>query len=395
MLKAFKYRLYPTPQQAVAINKTIGVCRFVYNLALETKMRAYKDAGISMSAYDLQKQFTQLRHEYDWIKEVGAESPSETIKNIDYAFDKFFAGSGYPKFKSKRDKTSMCVRNNEKKVDFDNNTITAGQIKKIPAKISRRFTGKIRKIFVSKSSTGKYYASVLVKTTDFETKPPDKNKAVGIDLGLKHFAVTSGGEFIDNPNHLKSNSIRLAILQRRASKKRKGGKNRHKANMKVALCHEKISNQRLDFLHKLSTILISDSQTDTICVEDLSVKNLVKNHTLSKAISDASWSEFIRQLEYKGKWYGKNVIKINRFFASSKTCSNCGHKYEELSLSEREWTCVSCNKTHDRDINAAINIRNSGMGNPGGPAESPTIVGAKKQESASTHPVLPKFGIEV
>lgn len=381
MLKAFKYRLYPTPDQIVSINKTMGVTRFVYNLALETKIRAYKDAGVNLSVYDLQKQFTQLRHEYDWIKEVGQESPSETIKNIDLAFKSFLNGGGYPKFKSKKNGIKIITRTKCRKVDFFKNQISAGKIKNIPAKLSKAFIGEIRVIRISKTPTNKYYASVLVKTDELEVIANKQSSAVGIDLGIKDFATLSTGEKIANPRHLRSELVRLKILQRRVSRKKRGSKNNQKANLKVSLLHEKIANKRADFLHKLSTKLISDNQTDTICIENLSVKNMIKNHSLSQAIIDASWSEFIRQLEYKGKWYGKNVIKINRFFASSKTCSNCGHKYEELSLSERDWTCLSCNTTHDRDINAAINIRNSGMGSPGEPVESSTLVGAKKQES--------------
>lgn len=384
MLKAYKYRLYPTPEQAIVINKTMGVTRFVYNLALETKIRAYKDGGVNLSVYDLQKQFTQLRHEYDWIKEVGHDSPSQTIKNIDLAFKTFFKGGGYPKFKSKRNGIKIVIqRTTCKKVDFFKNEISAGSIKNIPAKLSKVFVGEIKSIHISKTQTNKYYASILVKTDECEVAAKTPNSAIGIDLGIKDFAVLSTGEKIANPRHLRVELIRLKALQRRAMRKKKGSKNKRKANLKVALLHEKITNQRCDFLHKLSTKLISDNQTDTICVEDLGVKNMVKNHKLAQAIIDVSWSEFIRQLQYKGKWYGKNIIKINRFFASSKTCSNCNHKYDELSLEERDWTCVNCNTTHDRDINAAINIRNSGMGSPGEPVESLAIVRTKKQESMS------------
>lgn len=383
MLKAFKYRLYPTPDQIVSINKTMGVTRFVYNLALETKIRAYKDAFVNLSVYDLQKQFTQLRHEYDWIKEVGQESPSETIKNIDLAFKSFLNGGGYPKFKSKNNGIKIITRTKCKKVDFLKNEISAGKIKNIPAKLSKVFTGDIRVIRISKTPTNKYYASVLVKTDELEIVVNKQRSAVGIDLGIKDFATLSTGEKIPNPRHLRSELVRLKILQRRVSRKKRGSKNKQKTNLKVSLLHEKIANQRVDFLHKLSTKIISDNQTDTICIENLAVKNMIKNHSLSQAIIDVSWSEFIRQLEYKGKWYGKNVIKINRFFASSKTCSGCGHVKDKLDLSEREWTCTKCDTTHDRDVNAAINIRNSGMGSPGEPVEPSTLVGVKKQESMS------------
>jgi putative transposase len=204
---------------------------------------------------------------------------------------------------------------------------------------------------------------------------------VGIDLGITSFATLSTGEKIDNPRHLKTELLRLKRLQRAASRKKKGSNNHTKANLKVALLHEKIANQRKDFLNKVSTRLIRDNQTDTICVETLSIKNMVKNHKLAQAISDVSWSEFVRQLEYKGKWYGKNIIKIDRFYASSKTCSNCGNKLDQLDLSVRQWTCSNCGESHDRDVNAAINIMKSGMGSPEVPVEMSAIAESMKQES--------------
>lgn len=381
MLRAYKYRIYPTPEQEVLINKTIGVCRLVYNLALETKIRAWEAAKISLSAYDLQKQFTQLRHEYDWIKEVGYISAAEAIKNVEAAFKGFFRGGGYPRYKSKRGSGSYCIRKWAISINFDRKELNIGFLKKVRAKISRPFSGSIRQITVSKTATGKYFASILVKDDAEEMKLPKKSKAIGIDLGIKDFAVLSTGEKIANPKYLRQSIERLKVLQRRASKKKKGSNNRKKANLKVALLHEKITNQRNDFLHKVSSKLIGDNQTDTICVETLAVKNMVKNHKLAQDINDVSWGEFVRQLEYKGKWYGKNVIKINKWFASSKTCSDCGHKKDELNLSERTWDCSNCGANHDRDINAAINIRNSGMGSPGVPVELASIEAAEKQET--------------
>jgi len=219
-----------------------------------------------------------------------------------------------------------------------------------------------------------------VQTTQEEITTKIPENAIGIDLGISTFATLSTGEKIENPRYLKQSLKRLKVLQRRASRKKKGSNNRKKANLRVALLYEKITNQRNDMLHKVSTRLIRDNQTDTICVETLAVKNMVRNHKLAQAISDVSWGEFVRQLEYKGKWYGKNIIKIDRWFASSKTCSNCNHVLDELDLSIREWTCSKCKTTNNRDVNAAINIRNSGMGSPGEPVESRIKVRAKKQE---------------
>lgn len=383
MFKSYKYRLYPTQEQAVMIDKTIGVCRLIYNLALEVKIRAYQEFGVKVSAYDLQKEIKYMRIEYPWISEVNCHSLHECLGRVDDAFKNFFRGSGFPKFKSKKNGGSYRCHDGLRKIDRVNNTLSIPKIYNIPIIISRVFDGKIKTVTISKTSTGKYFASILVDSNDIIPATPIVKNAIGIDLGIKHFATLSTGEKISNPKYLQPELKRLAVLQRRAARKKKGSKNRKKAIMRIALVHEKITNQRNDFLHKLSTKLISDNQTDTICVESLAVKNMVKNHNLAQAISDVSWSEFVRQLEYKGKWYGKNVIKIDKWFASSKTCSNCGEKYDELDLLERTWKCSGCGKTHDRDINAAINIRNSGLGKSGEPVEPPSLEGVMKQEKRS------------
>lgn len=383
MLRAYKYRIYPTKEQAEKINQTIGVCRFLYNLALETKIYAYKSQRKNISYFDFCRQLTDLKKDCPWIGEINSQAACSAIKNVESAFKNLYAGNGYPKYKRKTEGGSFQCRNNTRKVDWGKSTLTIPKIVNIPIVLSRKFEGEIRTITISKTSTNKYYASILVKTGQDAPDPPVKSKAIGIDLGITHFATFSTGAKIDNPRHLASSLKRLKVLQRRASKKKKGSNNRKKANLKVALIYEKITNQRKDFLHKVSSRLIGDNQTDTICLETLAVKNMVKNHKLAQAISDVSWSEFVRQLEYKGKWYGKNVIKIDRFYASSKTCSNCGHKKDELNLSEREWKCGECNVTHDRDINAANNIKIMGMSAVGSrkePVERRTIVRAKKQE---------------
>ena len=390
MIKGFKYRIYPAKEQATMIDKTIGVCRLIYNLALEVKIRAHKEFGISISAYELQKEIKYLRKEYSWVAEVDYNAIGKSIVNMETAFKNFFRGAGYPKFKRKRKNGSFVCNNNKREINWERSTLSISKISNIPVVLSRKFEGKIKTVTISKTSTGKYFASILVDTNSNNIMPPAPNKAVGVDLGIKDFATLSTGEKIPNPKYFQGGLRRLKVLQRKASRKNKGSKNRNKANLRLAILHERITNQRNDFLHKLSTKLISDNQTDTICVESPAVKNMVKNHKLAQAISDVSWSEFVRQLEYKGKWYGKNIIKIDRFYASSKTCSDCGYKYDELNLSERTWTCSNCGSNHDRDVNAAINIKNSGMGNPVGPVELLAIAGAKKQE---TTPIQVGHGI--
>lgn len=383
MLKAYKYRLYPTVEQALKIDQTIAACRLVYNLALQIRILAYKEHEQRLTYYDLYKDISGLRDDYKWIHDVNSQALYNSVKTTDRSFVNFFKGAGFPKFKSKRNGGSFTCHNNTRRIDFESSTLTVPKINGIRVKVSRTFVGKIKTITISKTNTEKYFASIVFETSDIPHAPKEKKAAIGVDLGLIDFATLSTGEKISNPKFLHRDLQRLKVLQRRVSKKKKGSANRLKAWRSVFVMNEKILNKRIDFLHKLSTRLISDSQTDTICVEDLNVVGMRQNRKLSKAISDVSWAEFIRQLEYKGKWYGKNVVKVKRFFASSKICSNCSYKKEELGLSEREWVCENCGITHDRDINAAINIRNSGMGSPGEPVELPSIDGAMKQESMS------------
>jgi putative transposase len=383
MTKAYKYRIYPTAQQAVLIDRTIGVCRLVYNLALEVKIRAYKHYGVSLSAYTIGNQLPSLKQAYPWMKEVNSQALTASINKIDIAFKGFFSGKGYPKFKRKRSGGSFECHNNARRIDWEKSLLTVPKIPNIPIRLSRRFSGEIRTVTISKTPTGKYFAAIRVAGDECPVVENYKSGTVGIDLGISAFATLSTGEKIDNPKYLRAELKRLKVLQRRASRKKKGSKNQKKGYLRVALLYERIANQRQDFLHKLSTRLIRDNQTDIICIEDLAVSNMVKNRKLAQAISEVSWSEFVRQLEYKGKWYGKNVIKIDRFYASSKMCSSCGHKVEEMDLSVREWVCI-CGAQHDRDINAAINIKNigllSGRGTPVEPAESSAIAGAMNQE---------------
>jgi putative transposase len=377
MYKAYKYRIYPTQEQITKIDHQINCNRFVYNLALETKIYTYEQFGKNLSSYDLQKQLTDLKQDLPWLQEVDSQSLQRSITNMCEAFARFYKGAGYPKFKSRASKQSFTCHNNIRRVDFNKNTITITKIKNIPAIISRAFEGEVREITISKTPTGKYFASVLVKTKEvIPVKAPVKN-SIGIDLGLKDFIITSEGIKVDNPRHLREYIHRLKVLQKRASRKNKGSNNRKKANLKVALIYEKITNQRLDFIHKVTSKLVNDNQVDTFF------------------ISDVSWYKFREILSYKCEWKGKNLIFINRFAPSSKTCSECGYIKDQLLLSEREFNCNSCGNVIDRDINAAINIKNFGLRISGAgcsvePVEKSAIVGSMKQEILPIGGVMPK-----
>lgn len=383
MLKAYQYRIYPNNSQKELLNKHFGACRLIYNLALEVKQQTYKVKNKNISAFDMMKQLPDLKKECGWLKEINAQSLQNAIVNLDKAYTAFFKGGKYPNFKSKRSKQSFSC---PQKSFIDGNKIYLIKFGDgIKIELSREFKGQIKTVTISRTPTGKYYASVLV---DNKMELPIKSKikestAVGIDVGIKNFVTLSNGESVDNPKYLRNSIERLKVLQSRASKKKKGNANRKKANHRVALLHEKITNQRKDFLHKLSTKIIRDNQT--ICVESLNVSGMVKNRKLARSISDCGWSMFFKFLKYKSEWYGKNYIEIGRFEPSSKICSECGATNHALTLTDREWVCANCGTLHDRDCNAAKNIKsfalkNSRRGTPVVPVEQPTLVGAMKQE---------------
>ena len=359
MLKAYKYRLYPKPQQQELLNKHLGCTRYIYNWALEKKINHYQQENKSLSCFDIKKKLVDLKKNQDtkWLTEVNSQSLQESIINLDKAFTRFFREKkGFPKFKSKHKKQSFSCPQNVK-VDWHNSTVKLPKIGEVKTIFSRKFEGKIKTCTVSKTRTNKYFISILVETIEqpkLKSKI-NKKKAIGIDLGLKEFAIDSNGNKIENPRYLIKSEERLKVLQRRASKKVKGSNNRKKANLRVAKQHEKIRNQREDFLHKVSSKIISENQT--VCLETLSVQNMMKNHKLAKSISDVSWSRFVEFLKYKAEWYGVNILQIGRFEASSKTCSCCGWIKKDLTLNDRKWKCEECNVLHDRDVNAAINIK--------------------------------------
>lgn len=384
MFKAYKYRLYPTDDQRELMNKHLGCSRWIYNLALETKIAAYQ-AGVSVSGYELQKELSPMKHDCPWLKEVDSHMLITSINNMDKAFRNFFKGAGFPKYKSRKGRQSYQCVAGLRRLDFEQALLTLPKMKNIPIRISRRFVGAIKTVTVSKGPTGKYYASILVDNGEVvPVKSPIVNtSAIGIDLGIKELVITSDGDKISNPKYLRSSIIRLKVLQYRSSKKKKGSANRRKANLRVALQHEKIANQRNDYLQKVTTKLVSDNQVTTFCVETLAVKNMMRNHKLAQAISDASWGELVRMLQYKCDWCGKNLIRIGRFEPSSKMCSVCSAINKDLKLSDRKWTCSNCGTNHDRDINAAINIKNIGLSGEGisvEPVEVSALVGPKKQE---------------
>ena len=360
MLKAIKYRLYPTEAQKMLLDKHIGSVRFIYNLALETKQVAYTGNQVNISCFDLIKQLPELKKECEWLKEINSQTLQQSITNLDAAYTNFFKGNAkFPRYKSKkRSSQSFNVPQNVV-LNLEEGKLEIPKFKKgIKVIFHRTFDGKAKQATISRTPTGKYFASVLIETTGVvkAKKKITRKSTVGVDLGIKDFLITSDGEVISNPKFLKKSLGRLKYTQSKYSKNK--GKRTRK---KLARLHEKVANQRLDFLHKVSTKLIRDNQT--IALETLNIEGMVKNHSLAQSIADVSWGTFTRMLKYKAEWYGVNIIRIGTFEPSSKTCSDCGYIHKELELSDREWTCVECGVNHDRDINAALNIKNFALRN--------------------------------
>lgn len=363
MLKTYKYRIFPNEEQEVLLSGIFGSCRFVYNLGLETKISVYAGNKKNINCFDLIKQIKELKdNECPWLSESPSQALQMSLRNLDNAYTNFFKGKGFPKFKNKHGKQSFQLPQGVR-LSEDNTEIFIPKLKYVGIDLHREFTGDIKTVTISKTVTNKYFISILVDDgKELSNKKKIKeSSSVGVDLGIKDFCITSDGKKFENKDFFKSNMQKLRVAQRSLSRKKKGSNQYVKQKMVIALLHEKIRNQRQDYLHKISKYLVENY--DTICLEDLAVSNMVKNHNLARAISDMGWAEFKTMLEYKSEWYGKNISIIGRFDPSSKTCNCCGSINKELTLNDREWTCKACHTHHDRDINAAINIRNFGLRN--------------------------------
>ncbi len=359
--RAYTYRFYPTDEQRKILAQTFGCARFVYNWGLRLRTDAYYKEQRRLYYSDTSTMLTELKKQDDraWLNDVSSVPTQQALRHLDKAFRNFFEGNAkYPAFKKKRNQQSAEYTTSAFK--WNNGTLTLAKMTEPLAIVWSRPLPKDSKpstVTVSKDAADRYFVSILVEDTIKQLDPVEQT--VGADLGLKDFVILSTGETVGNPKFFTKDEKKLAKAQRRHSKKQKRSKNRAKAAKKVARIHARIADRRRDFLHKLSTRLIRENQT--ICVETLAVKNMVKNHSLAKAISDVGWSEFVSQLEYKAEWYGRNLVKIDKWYPSSKRCFDCGHILDSLSLDIRQWSCPECGVVHDRDANAARNIHAVGL----------------------------------
>lgn len=359
--RAYRFRFYPTPEQAQILVRTFGCARFAYNYMLRLRSDAWMQRQERVGYHETSAALTALKKtpEHAWLNEVSSVPVQQALRHLQTAFSSFFAKRArYPQFKRKDGVQSVEYTTSAFK--WDGLTL---KLAKMDAPLAVRWSRQIPKaakattVTVTRDTAGRYFISLLCD--DVVAAKPAAAAKVGIDLGLSHFAILSTGEKIASPNTFRKNEAKLAKLQRRLAKKTKGSNRRKAAKLKVARLHAKIADSRRDFLHKLSTRLINENQV--IAVESLSVSNMQKNRCLSKSISDASWSEFVRQLEYKANWYGRELVGIDKWYPSSKRCSDCGYTMPKMPLNVRQWTCPECGSIHDRDINAARNVLAAGL----------------------------------
>lgn len=358
VIKAFKYRIYPTKEQEVLLAKHFGTKRFVWNYFLNQRKEAYLTNKKTLTYNANAVELTKLKKQegFAWLKEVNSQTAQAALMDLDVAYHRFFNKiAEFPQFKSKQDRQSFRV---PQYTYYADEKLDIPKFKQpIKVREDRPLTGEILFSTVSKSTTGKYYVSITCETE--HTPHKEATKQVGIDLGIKELAICSNGTHYPNAKTTKKYAKKLTYEQRQLSRKEKGSKNRNRQRHKVAMVHEKIANVRQNHIHKITTQLVRENQT--ICVEDLAVANMAKNHKLSKSIFDCAWGEFLRQLDYKSNWNNRNLVQIDRFFPSSKTCNKCKYIKHDLSLEDREWICQNCGAELDRDINAAENILEQGL----------------------------------
>ena len=355
MIKVAKIRIYPDTKQQEKLAKAFGCARWYWNNSLAETQRVYQETGKGLGQFALNARLPKLKQEFDWLSETHSQVLQSVSLNLSRAFINFFERRAkYPTFKSKHDKQSIQYPQGVKVVD--GRKLFLPKIGHVKAVVHRDITGLIKTVTVSKTPSGKYFASILSQTEDNEPMVSFDGNVLGVDVGLTHIAITSNGSKFDNPKHLLKAENNLKRKQRKLSRKVKGSKSRNKARILVAKAHERVSNARKDNLHKLSHKLVNDSQVQVIAVEDLHIKGMVKNHRLAKSISDAGWGTFTTMLKYKAERAGKGYIEVNRFFPSSKTCSCCGVIASKMPLNIRSWKCGNCSTVHDRDINASKNI---------------------------------------
>lgn len=366
MLKAFKYRLYPTTSQAEKINQNIGCARFAYNIMLDAKIKHYEQHKETLYVTP-----ASFKNDYPFLKDADSLALSNAQLNLEKAFNAFFQKkTGFPKFKAKHKCRWSYTTNNQRNkknpekgsIRFDGNRIKLPKVGYVKIVEHRQHEGVIKSVVVSKEHSGEYYASVLCEIEQPESLPVT-DKVVGIDLGLHDIIVCSDGTRVEASKHFRKSEQKLAKRQRAFSRTQKGSNGHEEARLKVARCHQKIKNQRSDFLQKLSTKLVRENQV--ICLEDLSVKGMERNHKLAKSVMDASFAKFVSMLEYKAEWYGRKIVKIDRFYPSTQLCNGCGYKNESVKglhgLKVRKWICPECGEVHDRDLNAARNILKEGL----------------------------------